>query len=267
MPVPLLGAPPTLGNYQYQYKNNGVTLNTDALPFWDVESVTGLDFPEINPDIADLDGAHGGFIHAAYTSHRVIVIEGTLYAASDGVDSADIAMRATMIPSISSFPFYFKHPGIDRRFLLAKPLGYRSDIDTGRRLNKMPFQIQLGCEDPRIYISNTVQSPPSGDTRAISNDGIIESFPYVSFTGTLTDVTFENLTYGESITFSGIGANSGDTTVLNHENRTLVRDGLDITTTKSGGKWWTLRPGTQNVRVTTAPTSTTTNIYTWSAWL
>jgi phage-related protein len=198
---------PTLNDYEYQFKDSGVLVNGDAsTPFWDVSKVSGLvDFPTLNTKILDRDGRHGSSVYVRYFTHRVIVIEGTLYASSSDFDTPLEAMRTSLLPDDVYYPFYFKHPNQSQRYLSCKSTDFKCDVEVGRRIGSSPFQIQLTAGDPRHYIDGSVVNWTTAVNFNLHNTGNTACAPTISITASSTttaNVTVQNVTTGLAVQFT-----------------------------------------------------------------
>lgn len=239
---------PTLNDYEYQFKDSGVLLNADAsVPFWDVTKVSGLmDFPELVAKLQDRDGVHGSVVTTRYFRERVIIVEGNLYASSSDFDTPLVAMRTSMLPDNVNYPFYYKHPGQTQKYVNAKSVVVRCDVETGRRYGISPFQLQLFAEDPRHYVDGSTVNWTSAVNFNLNNTGNTAVAPTISITAsssTTASVTIENTVSGNSVAFSR-SVTSADAVVFNLEERYMTVNGsfvpASVTVT---GDWPTTTPG------------------------
>jgi Phage tail protein len=148
---------PDLDSYEYQYEDDGVRLNSAdagyaaALPFIDVDKISGLDSPEFRTAERDHEGVDGGYVDAEFYTTRTIVIEGILYADPSDPDTVCDQLRYNYRPVREALPFYFRHPNKNTRLIFGKPLGCRYDVDRLRAQGRTPIIITLACPDPYIY--------------------------------------------------------------------------------------------------------------------
>jgi hypothetical protein len=148
-------------SYLFQYKNDGVVLNTDVTPdepFVDITKVSGLDNAPFRTTEREREGMDGGFVDAEFETVRTIVLEGTVYAGSDfdKLEPYMDSLKTNYAPRRHPEPFYFEIPGIFKRLAFAKSYGVKYDIDQARRIGSSPIQIQLIAEDPAIYSSGVI---------------------------------------------------------------------------------------------------------------
>jgi len=252
-------AAPTLGDYEYQYKDAGVgvLLNqaTPTMPFWDVTKITGLtDFPELDWDTLDLDGQHGSFVTGNFFKHRMCIFDGILYSATVDVDVNNELLKATIIPDGTDYPLYFKHPNKTQRYFMGKPVAYHADVEAGRRTGKMPFQLQIGCTDPRSYIDISSVGWTSGNNYTFTNAGNTASNQIISITATSTTtatITVSNQTQARSYVFS-TAITSGQVITIDTEKLIVRVNGAlrNVSMTLTGGFWPTVTTGLNTWRVT-----------------
>jgi Phage tail protein len=148
---------PDLGNYEYQFEDDGVRLNPEdaghaaVLPFIDVDKISGLDSPEFRIAERDHEGVDGGYVDAEFYRTRTVIIEGVLYADPSDPDTICDQLRYNYRPIKEALPFYFKHPNKAIRLIYGKPLGCRYDVDRLRAQGRTSIIITLSCPDPYIY--------------------------------------------------------------------------------------------------------------------
>lgn len=256
-------AAPTLNDYEYQYKDagTGILLNADAavMPFWDLTKISGLvDFPELAWDALDLDGKHGAFVTGTFFRHRVVVLEGNLYCVPSDVETYNENLRSTLIPDGIDYPFYWKHPVKGQRYVKAKPVDYKSDVDTGRRTGIMPFQVQLACTDPRHYVDINAVAWTTANNYTFTNAGNTQSGQVIQITATSTTnavITVSNQTQGRSFqlgAFSSLPVTSGQVITIDVETLKVTVAGVrkNAQLILTGGAFPTVTPGLNTWRVT-----------------
>lgn len=160
---------PTLADYQMQFEDTGTLLNGSAtVPFIDIEKIVGLDAPEGRITTEDYTSGHGSYVEAQYLKARTVSIEGTLYCPPNDLTFWD-ALKGNFFPQPDARPLYFKLPGREQQVVFGKPLGgIKGDVQAGIGMGVIPFQVQIACEDPRIYAS-TPQAPST--TLPVSSGG------------------------------------------------------------------------------------------------
>lgn len=148
---------PTLRDYEYQFDDDGMLLNSSdagvaaALPFFDVQKVSGLDSPEFRTATRSHEGVDGGYIDSEYMEMRTVVIEGVIYADPTDPDSICDELRYNFRPTADARPFYFKHPSKPARVVFGKGQGARYDLEQLRRWGSTACQCTIVCPVPYIY--------------------------------------------------------------------------------------------------------------------
>jgi len=265
-------APPTLNDYEFQFKDTGVLLNgTSSVPFWDVVKITGLfDFPEMDVKTQDLDGRHGSFVYAKFFKARTVVFEGQLYASVSDFDTPLQAMRTSLLPDGGEYPLYFKTPNQTQRYVNAKAVAFRCDADQGRRIGRSDYQIQLAVGDPRHYIDGSVVNWTTATNFSLTNNGNTTVAPVISITATSTttaNITVQDVTASVSVAFS-TAVTSGQSIVIDMENMSVKVAGVyrPVAITLTGGTAWpNVAPGaTETWKVTSnVGNGTATNKSAW----
>ncbi len=252
-------AAPTLNDYEYQYKDSGVgqllNQNASVFPFWDVTKISGLaDFPDLDYDVLDLDGQHGGFVTGNYFHHRMIIAEGTLYCLPSDVETNNELLKATIVPDGIDYPFYWKHPNKTQRYNMAKPIAWKADVETGRRIGQMPFQLQLGCTDPRSYIDISPVGWTTATNYTFTNAGNAPTGQLITITANATTtatITTANITTGRSFVFS-TAVTSGQVITIDVEKLivTIAGGRRYVNFILTGGQWPVSLPGLNTWKVT-----------------
>ena len=242
---------PTLLDYQFQYKDSpgGVLLNGDDFPFWDVLRTEGfVGLPDIEPIIYDRDGRDGSSVYVKFMKHRVLLIEGVLYADPSTFDLTGSVLSLNMRPDGSNYPLYFQVPGLPRLFYKVMPTKYTMDLDTGRRTGSAKFFAQWVASDPRAYNGAYDQALTSGVEQNINNVGNVESFPIWKCSAapsTAITVRIDNLTETKWVQFALTTPALGDIDIeIDTALRCLRIDGVvKPGAFTSGGGWPSLQPG------------------------
>lgn len=263
-------AAPVLSDYRYQYKDTGLVLNGDwdaSYPgFIDISKVSGLDLPDFEVASYDNDGQHGGTTFAKFAKQRTIVLEGTMFTNAASADIFFEKILANFLPDNTAWPFYYKPSGVAQRYLNAKAIACKSDLDTARRIGSAPIQIQLIAEDPVKRVDNANQVMTSGTNYALANTGTVDTYPIVTIVGAFTAITFTNNDTGKTLTITTTRI-AGDVTVVDFKQRSVTINGVQNSAVASG-TWWPLTVGGDSVKATVTggpPTSIT--IATYSGWL
>jgi phage-related protein len=261
-------AAPALEDYQYQFKDAGILLNSDDYPFFDVEKVSGLDLPDTDPNIDDIDGQHGGTVFVNYVKPRTIVVEGTLYADPTSIEATIDSCISNFIPDNALEPFYFKHPGVAQRYINSKAIAFKSDTDSLRRIGQGAFQIQLVAPDPRKYVVNPDIIMNAGIDYSLVNEGNTNSYPVVTIEGAFTTLTLTNNSQTRSVKLTTTRV-AGDITIVDFATRSVTINGVQNSAVVTTAQWWDIPAGggqTTKYTVTGGPPTTVT-LSTKQAWL
>jgi len=262
-------------DFTFKLGDSGVVLNTDAIyPFVDAENVKGLDSAPFRTSSRDHEGDEGGFMDAEFEKGRDIVIDGTAYATTDGMEDFLDQLKANWAPSKVQVPFYFKPPGKNERMLLVKPLGMRYDWSTMRRTNQVSIQLGAFAEDPRIYDSTLINvnlplgatvfsgfgfnvSFPFGfggvsttaDAIQIVNTGNRPTPPVITIHGPCDNPRLLNDTVSKEMLFQGLSLGGSDTLVVDMKNRTAKLNGTtNRRNTLVAPTWFNLEVGANTLR-------------------
>jgi len=246
--------PPSLDDYQYQFGESGVVL--DAQGMYDLLSIEGLDMPETRVVQNDRDGAHGEFIYAQFQRGRTVTINGAVKIADDQeVQQYIDTLKASFPPTVDAQPFYYKHPGVVQRLVFGNSLGLRHRIDETWNTKYVEFQVQIICEDPRIYESTTLSQGPlevpvasggldfpvdfpfsfdtvsSGGPVSVNNVGNRETYPIYTFVGPLVNPRVRNVTTGDELKIN-YSLSTGQIAEAVTATRTIYIDGANRTDTR-----------------------------------
>jgi hypothetical protein len=177
-------------DYTYQFGTGPLMNdpNSNTLPIYDVEKVSGLSDIQIASDTSDVDGVDGGVVSANFRGTKPVVLEGTLYAAAPVNESLIDTFRDGFAPSKLDKPLYIKPPGQARRALFGKVTNFQADIDQGRARGVIPFQATIEAGDPNVYGDWKAVSLPkltfvSGGAAptVVTNNGKATSYPIVYY--------------------------------------------------------------------------------------
>lgn len=247
---------PALLDYEYQYRDDGVKLNSaSVVPFVDVENITGLDMSEIDVTEVDIDGQHGGVINAEYFKTRTIVIDCTIYANPATVDVFIDTLISNFVPS-GDQPFYFKGAGVGTRLIYAKSLGIKFSIDTLRRIGSCKAQIILKAADPLKYVETTTTLTNNTYFTA-NNVGNMATRPIFDIrSGTHSSITLRNNTTGKQIVIPR-QAVLGDIMTVDFNNKTVKINGINNSSVLGSGivNWWELIRGNNSIRFVSSGTT------------
>lgn len=260
---------PTLSTYQYQYKDTGILLNGNydgANPgFVDIEKVAGLGMPDFDVTTDDFDGGHGGITYARFSKSRFIVLDGTLYSDPTQVDVFLDKLIANFTPDDTAYPFYFAGAGNGQRYVLAKAVAFKHDLETIRRIGAGRVQFQVIADDPIKRVDNAPLTMVAGTNHTVTNSGKISTNPTVTITNGFTNLVLTSNTQGKSITLT-MTATAGQVVTVDFRRHLLLVDGVNMTANASGS-WWDLAVGSNSVKYTVTSGTPTVSLASYSGWL
>ena len=281
------------GDWQAEY--NGVLLG-DGTPFHIAQIDGLLDLPDIRSSDTVRMRRHGLRAGDDYTAGRRVVL--TLEVSSTDTVSFSAAVDQLMVattPGGEPAPLVFQIPGVagsGKRSVMCRPR--RRSLPVGREFYyQLPLAtIEFYSVDPRIESSallaqstdletaggglnfNAVApfvfgATAEGGVMTISNDGNFTASPTFTFTGPVSNPRVENLTHGQTLSFT-ITVADGDTLVVDTDQRTVLLNGTAsrYSTMDFGSNWVNFQPGVNEITYRASTTTTTTMTTTWrSAWV
>jgi hypothetical protein len=259
---------PNLLPEEYQYMDNGILINGDAnVPFTDVTKVSGLDSTDVRQTAHNREGVDGGYLDAQYENTRTVIIAGTLYTDGAGFELAVDDLKGNYAPQSEAQPLYL---GTDAgvRVVYGKSLGVKYDKEQLRRLGMCDFQVQVTCEDPRIYDPNIISAELIMSGGALTGRGYPKSYPYsygppvtgnsvtltlagnrtqpgiIQIYGPIANPTIAYSNTGTIMNFN-LSLDAGDFLEINLNNRTVKLNGTAGRRNKLTlfGSWFLLSPG------------------------
>jgi hypothetical protein len=260
---------PTLGVEEFQYEDTGILINGDvSIPFLDLKKIDGLDSADIRQTSKEREGTDGGYIDALYENMRTVTLEGTLYADTNDFESTVDDLKANFAPAAFTRPLYF---GTDAglRAVWGKSLGFKYDKDEMRRRGSAAFQVQIVCEDPRIYTPNPVDAEVVLGSTALTGRGYNKSYDYgygpastiekailnlegnrpqpgkIRIYGPINNPVVLHEEYAVTMTIA-LNIDNGDYVEIDLSNRTVRSSGGSNIRGKLSlsGNWYLLQPGT-----------------------
>jgi hypothetical protein len=238
---------PTLLVEQYQFRDDGIVLNSDAvLPFVDVTKVAGLDSAPTRQTVKDHEGTDGGFIESQYETFRTVVLEGTAYTSPTAFDAYMDALKANFEPNTTDQPFYFQTDA-GQRAVYGKSQGLKYEKSNARSRGEQEFNVTILCPDPRVYTAGVISSGPiylgSG---ASTGYGFPYGFPY-GFGGAVTQ-SAGSITPGGNRETPGWYVITGPIASPSIINDTLGKQWTFSTSLAAGEQLW-IKPRVKTVRL------------------
>jgi hypothetical protein len=150
----LHGSDVQLDDNSFLLGEGGVLLNDPNLtvvPFYDVDTVQGLDDLTIDSDVSSIDGQDGSYVQGKFKTGKTVIIDGTVYSGSPFDQSLIDNVKRSLITSDLGFPLIYKPSGKSPRYLQVKPLSFKCDIARVRSAGQAPYEIQVASEDAYAY--------------------------------------------------------------------------------------------------------------------
>lgn len=258
---------------QFQYTDSGIVLNSSvSLPFVDIESIQGLDNAPVRASQVDREGDDGGYVDSEFESLRTVTLEGTVYADPNNVETYLDSLKANYAPTRAVQALYF---GTDAgtRVVFGKSQGFKYDKNQLRRLGMAAFQVQVICEDSRIYSPTVSSASVSLVSSAITGRGYNKSYNFgygvaattnalaltltgnrpspgvLTITGACQNPTIINDTSGTEMDFS-ITLASGDVLTIDLGTKAVILNGTANrrSTLTITGPWFKIVPGINSFR-------------------
>lgn len=234
---------PTLGIYEYQYKDTGYRLNGVAtVPFFNATAIDGLSPAQLTIHATDIDGQHGGSGYVKYYDSRRVVIDGILYATGNTIDTELDVMKANFIPDNVDYPFYFKTSNGSQRYIMCKPIGFNYKLTSERGVGTCTVQIQLFAGDPLMYTNNANYTLPLNTQWTPTNSGIIATFPTVTITGVWTTLTISSGNASKAVVLNTAGLIATDIVTVNFKTRSVTLNGALKNSIVTSASWWDIPP-------------------------
>lgn len=255
-----------------------------------LSNISGLDSPDVRESADDLVGDDGGVHGNFFYGRRPIVIEGTIdnkpspfYTDNAGVVLGSNAVRNVRMTKLQRATNAMRNNcqlrwspegGVEQMLNLRRQQPLR--ISGG--FNKT-FQASLVAADPRIYASAVQEARASvaGTAITITNQGSMSTPPVVTIygpsSGTMTGISAQNLTTGESVVFASAYALApGQSITIDFANKTVKREsGANIydQVQFASSTWWQLAAGDNQVRYNATGTTTASSmVVSWQdAWI
>jgi phage-related protein len=224
------------------------TLTLGGTSEYGLLSVDGIGSPGARFSDTEKMGDHGSFIFAEFLKARTVTMHGDI--ASTTLETRVNALRAAFTPRVGALPLVYKLPGDIQKRIYCKPTRLDIPMTPEYGIGYTEFHVELMAEDPRIYDDTEgSQTIASGATQAISNAGVIPTWPTITIPGPgVTNPTIKNTTTNKQFKINTtVGA--AQTLTLDFLNRTAkigtssVYGSIDATSI-----WWDLIAGSNSIQ-------------------
>lgn len=220
---------------EMRFGQAGYLLNGSAgsLPFVDLQVIDGLDSSPVRVSVANREGMHGGLVTSEFEEPRTVTLEGILYASPTALDTELDKLKKNFAPTFHNVGLYFKTDDGLVRHVMGKSQGLRYRKERDRSIGIVKFQVQIVCEDPRIYqgTAYSLVTCPALNITAFTLSGNRESPPLFTMKAdsaiTAGNAKFVLTTPAGFHTYTYTGAMaSGDVIELDTEARTAILNGV-----------------------------------------
>jgi hypothetical protein len=255
-----------------------------------------LDTPELRSADRQRLRRHGLIPGDDFLNGRTITVALEVFGDSDATFATAVAsLQGALIPCEDEAALYFQVPGVaggEKRLLYCRPrkLSLPVDLDFFYRL---PIaMVQFFATDPLIYDGTedsevstlptaggglefpatapfTFGAVSTGGTINAVNSGTFHTSPTFRIDGPVTNPRIENVTTGQTLSFTGTVAD-GDYLEVDVDARTVLLNGTAsrYSWIDADAEWWDLPPGTSEVTFRASTTTAATLTMTWrSAWV
>lgn len=264
---------------------------------YSVAQVTGLlDIPDIQSSDRQRLRRHGLIPGDDFLAGRTVTLTLEVYGADESAFNTAVEdLQAAFLPCTDEAPLHFQIPGVaggSKRLLNCRPRRLDLPINLDFFYRLPVATVQLVATDPLIYSatqSQEVSELPSGGgglefdvefdavfgavseggTINAVNAGTFDTAPTFRIDGPVTNPRIENVTSGETLSFTGT-VPDGDYLLIDTEERTVLLNGTAsrYSWIDADAVWWSLAPGTNEVTFRASTTTAATLTMTWrSAWV
>ena len=278
---------------------NGLTLGSGTI--YGITKVQGLlDMPEIRSADRQRLRRHGLLAGDDFAGQRDIEVSITLDGNTldnTGFSAAMDALLAATRPGLAELPLTYQMPGVHgggQRRVNARPRGRHIASTEAERMNAKVLEVVIlfTATDPRAYDdalqtgTSTLPTAGGGLTFSVTpnlvfgavstggsifalNAGTFPTSPTFRIDGPVTNPRIENLTSGLTLSLT-ITLATGEFLLIDSEARTILLGGTAsrYSSLAVGSSWFSLDPGTSEVRFrATTPTAAQLTMTWRSAWL
>lgn len=233
-----------------------------------VDTINGLDMPDVRVEAADKVQDHGGLIVAEWLKPRIIQIAGPAPGNSAAARQAiRLRMGKAFAPKAEDRVLSFAVDDGSYRVVFAKPTKFSFPSDRAFAVARTLYAVELQAADPRIYDDTpTVIDFPPGDSSTgvtypltypisygggpsgfglATNEGTIDTPPVVRLYGPATNPFLANRTVDDVMAFD-FTIPAGQFLEVDFAAKTVLLNG-DPSASRyyslAGGRWAGLAPG------------------------
>ena len=258
----------------------------------DLDTIAGLDLPDLRTNDVARSGAHGTFVGADWANGRTITMELEAFGLTAAALEATIApLLAAFVPTGSEALLAFKLPGQVDRFVNARCRRRGWLIDNEYAMGNANISVEFYASDPRIYAATLTSlsatlptvsggltfpaaapfvfgSAGSGGAIAANNSGTFETPWTATFSGPLVAPALTHTGQGKTLALTGTLA-AGETLVLDSAAKTVMLNGTAsrYSWLTAASQWFTLEPGSNPLAFAGASGAGSCTVTFRSAWL
>lgn len=254
---------------------NGLTMGTVASGYL-LGRLSGFEYPEINVEVKNRGGYHGGELGQYNYRARHMTIEGKIYAQ----DLSDYNTKR-----IALMQAFFLHGGLATATITLKnAVTLQADVIVSGQAPSAPykqgdaiysdFAIEVTAPYPMLLgtVEQSQELIPSnlggfaipfelpldmsegGDdgVEVVANNGNGIAWPEVTIEGIIENPVVTNVTSGLQLQLQRTLTNATDSVVINFYRRTAVLNGSTNVRYQCVGDFWVLAPGNNSLQLTTA---------------
>ncbi len=285
----------TLSNYQMAIATTGLTFGPSTN--YVIESWEGVGNPGVRTNDREAPYDHGTFLGPEYLEARQLTINLKMLGSDDASAQAllDALSKAWYFDATTEFGrqsaatyLQLQLPGQSLRRLYGRPR--QLVIDNSKLITGHPSAVAtFFANDPRWY-SDAINTQglalgaattgfgfnlgfnfgfggtSTSGTASVTNAGTFPTYPVITLTGPLTNVTLTNQTTGEVLTIA-LTIASGDTLTIDFLNKTVLLNGTASRYFAKSGTWWQLQPGANSISFTAQSGSGSASVAWRDAWL
>lgn len=269
---------PAVVTNPYSFSFNGQTFGGAGSPY-QILSVDGLEgLPSIRNQDDNRGYNDGMFTGQDFLSGRnlSVIFQSFASPGSSAQTNFNTIQQALLPQTTGTTPLYFKlPPAAGDQFINARVRGLRTTVDPNYTYGFITSQVDFFCPDPRYYDNNlqtasmVVSNPPGREynrtynlvygfgtyatTTSVTNSGWATTYPTITITGPITNITIGNSTTGNYLNLSGTITNT-DTLVIDLYNKLITLNGASARNLLSSGTWFGAPPGTSQYYLTGSTT-------------
>jgi hypothetical protein len=195
------------------------------------------------------EGMDGGLVDSEFEAPRTVTLGGTIYTSPTALETELNKLKANYAPSALDKPLYYMSDDGVLRHVMGKSQGLRYNKDRSRGMGVIKFQVQIVCQDPRIYSGTDYIQTFNNSTFTVAGN---RDTPHkmvlkcISNSGSAVTLAHTNL-MGEFI-YTLPAMTAGQTIVIDVNTRSIILNGTTSlrATSTVAPSWSNIHPGTNS---------------------